>query len=347
MDNSLPPIPSPASAHFYHPYPPSHLDHASTPGCYPILSPSRRTSLQGSSSSRPSLLIPRHTDSVLPSIQIPSYYTSPLAASPYDPTLNASSIQNTGYYLRDPRLPSSTSHSPYGFLHPSQHLSTLSPAERTLRSPHPPLTASLHTPHFWPTSLNSDPRNRPYHSSPLGDLVSIPAPNPAYPFHLATYTSPPSVPPLHTSSPVLIPPPLRFKYSASPPNMPPRKKPAGSNTTTTSTPMTVSSGTGSRPRKVAAKGNGWTTEHTYDSIGQRKEIIIIEDSATPDKAPKKRTRAQAAAEAAIANGSSVNGSSSLIGSAKKRKMDDLSETASSKKGKGKASGVCLPDESIG
>lgn len=142
----------------------------------------------------------------------------------------------------------------------------------------------------------------------------------------------------------------------------------------TGTPQTVSSATSStRPRK-AAKGNGWTMEHTYDSVGQKKEVIVIDDSQTPEHPPRKRTRAQVAAEnAAAAAGAgagagtsaqgyaqpqpygrtSVNGPNghhlsnghaaasvpSTSSAGKKRKVDDGSDAAAKKKGK--ASGVSL------
>lgn len=89
-------------------------------------------------------------------------------------------------------------------------------------------------------------------------------------------------------------------------------------------------------------------EQTYDSTGARKEIIVIEDSNTPDHIPRKRTRAMAAAEAAAEGSektsSKVNGSvaSSVAGgvggSGKKRKVGE-NDTAAVKKAKGKATGV--------
>jgi dual-specificity kinase len=86
-------------------------------------------------------------------------------------------------------------------------------------------------------------------------------------------------------------------------------------------------------------------EHTYDSVGQRKEIIVIEDSATPEKFPKKRTRAVAAQEAAAAREAEnlrksmmANGTSSSVGgSAKKRKVEDIGDAGTAKKVKGKVS----------
>ncbi|EIW70133.1 hypothetical protein TREMEDRAFT_68505 [Tremella mesenterica DSM 1558] len=140
--------------------------------------------------------------------------------------------------------------------------------------------------------------------------------------------------------------------------MPPRKKPNNVNVaqpTGSVTPHTLSStgGSGSRPRKSAKAGNGWTMEHTYDSVGRQKEIIVIDDSQTPE-VPRKRTRAQVAAEAnainsanashagsskGVTNGHSINGSASMLGSGKKRKIDEGSEVGSIKKAKAKQSGT--------
>lgn len=100
-------------------------------------------------------------------------------------------------------------------------------------------------------------------------------------------------------------------------------------------------------------------EHTYDSVGQKKEVIVIEDSSTPEHPPRKRTRAQVAAEnAAVAaqgasgpqlanshggsqNGHMTNGYAASVASTssagKKRKVDEGPEAAAKKKGK--ASGV--------
>ncbi|RSH85302.1 dual specificity protein kinase kns1 [Saitozyma podzolica] len=115
-----------------------------------------------------------------------------------------------------------------------------------------------------------------------------------------------------------------------------------------STPQTVSS-SGSRRtgRTGGAKGNGWTMEHTYDSVGQKKEIIVIDDSATPEKIPRKRTRAVAAQEAAeslrksaLANGTGSSVATTVTGAApgKKRKVaDDVSDAGTVKKAKGKVS----------
>ena len=84
-------------------------------------------------------------------------------------------------------------------------------------------------------------------------------------------------------------------------------------------------------------------EHTYDSIGQKKEVIVIDDSESPSRAlPKKRTRAAVAAESALANGHGTNGSASLALSAKKRKADEVSDAGSVKKAKGKVSRAYAP-----
>jgi dual-specificity kinase len=90
-------------------------------------------------------------------------------------------------------------------------------------------------------------------------------------------------------------------------------------------------------------------EHTYDSVGQKKEVIVIDDSQTPDQPPRKRTRAQVAAEnAAVAAGTRGNGQgyatnghanggpatnsvASTSSAGKKRKVDE--GDAAKKKGK--------------
>ncbi|WWC72595.1 uncharacterized protein I206_106557 [Kwoniella pini CBS 10737] len=168
------------------------------------------------------------------------------------------------------------------------------------------------------------------------------------------------------TSPVHIPPPLRFRYSISPPvgiqgleNMPPRKKLTGETSIMgSSTPRTtVSSATGvtgsasvTRSGRKGVNGKGWTTEHTYDSVGQKKEIIVIDDSQSPmiQQPIRKRTRAQVAAEQAQAYAASQTGNSLYNGhinghsttslnssTTKKRKVDEGSEHGSVKKVKGK------------
>jgi dual-specificity kinase len=243
------------------------------------------------------------------------------------------------------------------------------------------------------------PSHRPYHT--ISPLVEHPVSSPGS----AYTTAPPYLPPIASqirSSPVQVPPPLRFNYSATPPDalqnyhdyrpssaqsyttshsqtraqnfpeflipaMPPRRKPAADNVTMSGTPATISSTTSSsRPRK-GVKGNGWTMEHTYDSIGQKKEVIVIDDSQTPEHPPRKRTRAQVAAENAAANGSGpdqrnypstttlsqrygnghlTNGSTahsvaSTSSAGKKRKVDEGSDSASKKKGKATVSLVSI------
>lgn len=351
----------------------------------------------------------------LPSIRIPprSYQDPPPGAGHLSRTQLAFQTQQQAYPIPsspfDPRplsaqYTSPPTLSPYapGFLHPSHPLSASSSSslgERVLRSPHPPLTASLQPPHLWPTPLQLldpnagastavglgigtdrdrfDARSRPFFSSPIVDGPSVPGPSylspplitspyHQHPYHhpqLAFPSAPPYLPPITTraSPPVLIPRPLTFRYSATPPDlaMPPRKKATASTMTTTnhgilgssSTPQTVSSLGDSRSRKIQHKGNGWTMEHTYDSVlGKQKEIIVIDDSQTPE-VPRKRTRAQVAAEAQAANastgsyvgsskgltnGRSVNGTGSVQGSAKKRKVEEQSDAGSAKKPKPKA-----------
>jgi dual-specificity kinase len=94
-------------------------------------------------------------------------------------------------------------------------------------------------------------------------------------------------------------------------------------------------------------------EHTYDSVGHKKEVIVIDDSQTPEHPPRKRTRAQVAAEnAAIAAGRGQSGYANGTGhgssnghqynngatahstssAGKKRKVDEGSDPAK-KKGK--------------
>jgi dual-specificity kinase len=97
-------------------------------------------------------------------------------------------------------------------------------------------------------------------------------------------------------------------------------------------------------------------EHTYDSVGHKKEVIVIDDSQTPEHPPRKRTRAQVAAEnAAIAasrghsgygngtangsanghlynNGTTAHSVASTSSAGKKRKVDEGSDPAK-KKGK--------------
>ena len=326
-----------------------------------------------SSASRPSLvnLPDDRSSATLPLLRIPN---NPYAAYPthppsglLPPPLPGSNPYNTRNVAAHRHI-AEPSHSPYvsAFANPSHPLSaspSTSLAERILRSPQPPLTGSIHPSlPLWPPQLYSieqrDPLGRPFYSSPLVDAPAVVGPDS---YHTSRPSSPygqPARGPLHPSappflpppptrfrtSPVLIPAPLRFKYSASPPiyDMPARKKPqvaAGSSGQATPlTPQTMSS-SGSR-RKPVGKGNGWTMEHTYDSIGQKKEVIVINDSESPGRLTRKRTRAQYAAEAALANGHSINGSSSSLAAiAKKRKADDASDAGSTKKAKGKASGV--------
>ncbi|KAK8850533.1 hypothetical protein IAR55_004451 [Kwoniella newhampshirensis] len=344
----------------------------------------------------------------------------PLSASLADSTSASSSSrhplhhQGSSFGQSRPSLHShsQSKQSPYGsqypglsLSHPHSASSSSSLGERVLRSPHPPLTASIYPRgisngqqhYLWPPSLppidanhththslsyshsnsrSPNPLNERYYTTPL-DIANIPGPSSHH--RESSYISLPAIypsatpylPPPNTTrynlrgeSPVHIPPPLRFNYSATPPDMPPRKKPAtaagpaSSGAATSSTPRTVSSttglGSGSRTRKLAPNGNGngngkgWTMEHTYDSVGQRKDVIVIDDSASPmigsqqqQQSPRKRTRAQVAAEqqAMYSNSMSMSnghaGSASVSASAKKRKVDEASETGSAKKTKGK------------
>nr|ODN89927.1 CMGC/CLK protein kinase [Cryptococcus depauperatus CBS 7841] len=201
--------------------------------------------------------------------------------------------------------------SPYGQLHTFSWSNPLSAAsstssnlgERVLRSPHPPLTA------LYPSQQQHWP-----HPLPPVDVLnrSFPAP--------VTYRA---------LSPFRIPAPLRFRYSQSP-EMPPRKKVDATPSTRTSSTSVASTRT-----RRNVNGKGYMTEHTLDPSGQRKEVIIIDDSASPMVQPvRKRTRAQVAAEqaaqqmqlyhAGYTNSAVLNGGVSAVnaGSAKKRKLDE-------------------------
>ncbi|KAK1923135.1 kinase-like domain-containing protein [Papiliotrema laurentii] len=134
--------------------------------------------------------------------------------------------------------------------------------------------------------------------------------------------------------------------------MPPRRTkavPASATTmgVTPSTPATVSSTTSSR-RKPATRGTGYHLEGTFDSVGQQREVIVIDDSESPAHAAaraaapvtRKRTRAQVAAEAAAhhppANGyNGADGPPNSTGSMKKRKVDEVSDVGVVKKPKQK------------
>jgi len=267
----------------------------------------------------------------LPSIQIPNNpYSYPHL--PYEPGLSSSSSRPDPNAAYGRTL--EASHSPYAHTQ-AQVFQPSYLDERTLRSPHPPLTASYHPSHLWPRPIEANHRTPSFYTSPL-DFPGVNVPGDSTYRSSPLGPAPPFLPPLLRNSPVLIPPPLQFKYSASP-DMPPRKKPAlGSSKATPCTPQTVSS---SSSRWKVAKGNGWTLEQTYDSIGQKKEVIVIDDSESPGKIPRKRTRAQVKAESALANGH-ANGSSSLAGSAKKRKAEEASDAGSVKKAKAKVVSEC-------
>lgn len=197
---------------------------------------------------------------------------------------------------------------------------------RVLRSPNPPCLWPL--PHPLPAidSLRRPSRHPPHPASHSGSpsldhprayydpTVSVPlAYRESYPSHPSTHPSSPYLPPPTPSaygyrapSPFRIPPPLTFRYSRSPPpldTMPPRKK-AEPSTADTVAASNASATTGapasaSTRARRGANGKGWTTEHTYEPNGQRKEVIVIDDSASPMVQPvRKRTRAQVAAEQA-------------------------------------------------
>lgn len=82
-----------------------------------------------------------------------------------------------------------------------------------------------------------------------------------------------------------------------------------------------------------------------DSVGGKKEVIVIDDSESPahSMTTRKRTRAQIAAEAAsmsTAQGANGHTSGSASIGLKKRKVDEGSEAGSVKKAKAKAPAVC-------
>ncbi len=311
-----------------------------------------------------------HSGTSYPSIGISNSTSAPYPTRfTYDLQTHPSGAQHpyNGRNAEAHRHSSESSHSPYPV--PLNHLSnplsassSSSIVERNLRSPHPPLTASIHPSYpLWPPPLHpieqKDPLGRPSYTHPFASGPSGVGPSqyrsrrPSSLHGQSTQvpTHPSAPPPFLThpstvrTSPFQIPPPLRFNYSGSPPtgDMPPRKKAAiaggSSGKVTPLTPQTMSSS--SSRHKITAKGNGWTMEQTYDSIGQKKEVIVINDSESPSRLPRKRTRAQAATEAAMVNGHSANGSSSMAGSAKKRKADEVSDAGSVKKAKPKPSGV--------
>ncbi|ORX40996.1 kinase-like domain-containing protein [Kockovaella imperatae] len=124
--------------------------------------------------------------------------------------------------------------------------------------------------------------------------------------------------------------------------MPPRKKAAVAAATSSGRPTPSNSqttGSSTARSRKTYKGNGWTVEQTYDSTGKQKDVIVIDDSESPSRIPRKRTRAQAAAASSQLNGHSLNGSVvSVTGSTKKRKADG-SEAGSAKKAKPKVSGT--------
>ncbi|ODN99461.1 CMGC/CLK protein kinase [Cryptococcus wingfieldii CBS 7118] len=319
----------------------------------------------------------------LPPSPLDARYPPPLRAPHPAPHPAAASyhLRSISYGQPTTADPShSHSHSPYAHFYTS-----VSVGDRVLRSPHPPLTATYPSQQYlWPHPLppieslrqGSRPHPQSNSHSPIFDQPrayynhpSVSAPSLQYrrESHPSYPTSPFLPPPTPTayyqgSSPLRVPPPLRFNYSQSPPpnthdNMPPRAK-ADSVRGHPSTPSIASatslgaSSVASTRARRGANGKGWTTEHTLDPAnGQRKEVIVIDDSASPMVQPiRKRTRAQVAAEQAAAqqqqqvqmNGgyghtgytatsvSMSNGHGSVasnvgttgVSSAKKRKLDD-------------------------
>ena len=181
-----------------------------------------------------------------------------------------------------------------GYLHPSSAL------DRSLRSPHPPLTATLH-PQIWPHqhefAVPFIPATaRPYRSSPLDapSPVVLPPPIPS------AYSSHSPVLPLpNSASPLFIPAPLRFDYSTSPPSTDPH---AHAIMPRAAQASRSAAGSGMRRANGHAQSNGASTSGwgSYSAAsaepGRRKENPIYIPSDTPE-IPRKRTRAMAAAEA--------------------------------------------------
>ena len=261
----------------------------------------------------------------------------------------ASTSGPSGYPRPSTTQSNSHSHSPFNFppylLNPPTSTTSVTFGDRVLRSPHPPLTALLHPSarHLWPPPLSpyappsqaheyrSSPLEPAYANQPL--LTPIAAHRPISPY----------IYPSSNLQQLYVPPPLQFRYSVSPSAMP--RKPSAIS----STPHTLaSSSVSSRHHKLSH--GVYKIEQTVDSIGRQREILVIDDSATPDGPPRKRTRAAVAAEqAAHMNGHSygsangtANGNGSLSGaSGKKRKVDDPAEFAPGKKAKPKTSGVSL------
>lgn len=231
-----------------------------------------------------------------------------------------------------------------GYLHPASAL------DRTLRSPHPPLTAAL-VPHGWAAPPQPEfaipfaPASaRPYHSSPLDappSAVILPPPIPS------AYSSHSPVLPLpNSASPLFIPAPLRFDYSTSPPSTDPRAhvimpRAAQATRTTASNGLRRTNGhAASNVTSVSGWGSYTAMSH---EPGRRIENPIYVPSDTPE-IPRKRTRAMAAAEAAadrnagstasrasksFANGSIMGGSVASVQMAsqssaqpKKRKVEE-------------------------
>ncbi|ODO10550.1 hypothetical protein I350_01147 [Cryptococcus amylolentus CBS 6273] len=266
-------------------------------------------------------------------------YPAPLPA-PYHPAPHPAAAD---YHLRgisyghpataDP----SHSHSPYAHFYSSapSASSSVSLGDRVLRSPHPPLTATYPSQQYlWPhplppiESLRQGSRPHPqsnsrspildqpraYYNHPSVSAPSLQYCRESYPSYPTSPFLPPPTPTAYYqgSSPLRVPPPLRFNYSQSPPpntydNMPPRAKAdavrghPSTPSIASATSVGASSVASTRARR-GANGKGWTTEHTLDPAnGQRKEVIVIDDSASPMVQPiRKRTRAQVAAEQAAA-----------------------------------------------
>ncbi|OXG91888.1 dual-specificity kinase [Cryptococcus neoformans var. grubii Br795] len=251
-----------------------------------------------------------------PRASIPSILGPPLHSAPPPPQPPSSSAKPLRPHSASLPLPHPYYPLPLPHPHaPSDHRVLRSPAPQYLWPLPPPLPSidslrrpARHHPHSLSHSHSDSPsleQPRPYYDpAPYRD---------SYPSYPSNHPSSPYLPPPTPSayayrapSPFRIPPPLTFRYSRSPPpldTMPPRRKAEPSNAATVA-PSNAPAATGAlapagtRARR-GANGKGWTTEHTYEPNGQRKEVIVIDDSASPMVQPvRKRTRAQVAAEQA-------------------------------------------------
>ncbi|WVQ85941.1 hypothetical protein IAT38_008109 [Cryptococcus sp. DSM 104549] len=216
-------------------------------------------------------------------------YTGSLSHS-NSPAAGPDASSSRPYYPHTPTVPAPLPYREHYASNPPTHRSSpyLPPPTPSSYATYPRTTSPFHIPP--PLRFN-------YSASPPPALSSGASSSHTY-VH-------PHPPPPHTLPPHSYPPPALA-------DMPPRKKAAAatdapSTSGGTSTPRTLSTtaGTAAAPgtggsvtrARRGANGKGWTMEHTYDSVGHPKEVIVIDDSASPMVQPiRKRTRAQVAAE---------------------------------------------------